>query len=61
MFAISPDEPAGEANNMDIMPARTAPDGQIDRATLSMMLEGIVALRRHRRYSHRRDDCPVKV
>jgi len=56
MFAISPDEPAGEANNMDIMPARTAPDGQIDRATLSMMLEGIVALRRHRR-----DDCPVKV
>jgi len=24
------------------------------------MLEGVVALRRHRRYSHRQEDSPVK-
>jgi len=42
------------------MTALTEPDGQIDRATLSMLLEGVVALRRHRRYSHRQEDSPVK-
>jgi len=34
------------------LPPEGVADGEIDRATLSMMLEGVIALRRLKRYRH---------
>ncbi len=35
------------------LPAEAQASGEIDRATLAMMLEGVIALRRLKRYRHR--------